>query len=86
MSENNFERLLQILLKKVLIVTEEVLKPHKDESLEIVKNIDKNDAVFIACALAYPESIIWSDDKMLKKQKRIKILETYEIIEYLNKN
>jgi predicted nucleic acid-binding protein len=68
----------------VLIIPEEVLKLHKKEALEIVKDIDLDDVVFIACALAYPDSSIWSDDKKLKKQNKIKILNTAEMIKYLS--
>ena len=62
---------------------EEVLKTYKEKSIEIVKDIDLDDAVFIACALANPGSIIWSDDKKLKKQGKIKILNSTEMMQYL---
>lgn len=84
MSKEDFDKLLEILLKKVLIVPEEVLKSYKNEAVEIVKDIDKDDAVFIACALANPESVIWSDDKKLKKQSKIKILNSTEMMNYLS--
>lgn len=80
-----FETLLAILLKKVEIVPEERLKAHKKEAVELAKNIDLNDAVFFACALTHPGSIIWSDDKKLKNQNRIKIMNTTEMIEYFTK-
>lgn len=83
MNKEDFDKLLKIILKKVLIVPEDVLKMHKDEAIEIVKDIDLDDAVFFACALAYPESIIWSDDKQLKKQTRVRILNSTEMINYL---
>jgi len=35
--------------------------------------------------LAYSESVIWSDDKQLKKQNDITILNTFEMINYFNK-
>ena len=60
-------------MKKVLLVPKESLASHRDDALSIVKDIDTDDAVFIACALAYPNSIIWSDDKKLKKQDKIKL-------------
>ena len=83
MRPQDFDQLLKLLLKKVLIVPEEVLKDYREEALEIVKNIDRDDALFIACALAYPKSVIWSDDKKLKNQNRVKIISTAEISEYL---
>ena len=83
MNRNDFDKLLHIILKKVLVVPESVMKQYKDEAINIVKDIDINDTLFIACALAYTESILWSDDKKLKNQSRIKVLNTKEIIEYL---
>ena len=73
------------MLKKVLIISKEVLRIYKEQAVEIVKNIDLDDAIFIACALAYSESVIWSDDKQLKKQNDITILNTFEMINYFNK-
>ena len=60
----------------------EEMEKHKEQAVEIVKNIDLDDAIFVACALAYPESVIWSDDKKLKNQKEVKILNTGEMIKY----
>ena len=60
-------------MKKVLLIPKESLKVYRAEAVNIVKGIDTDDAVFIACALAYPNSIIWSDDKKLKKQDKIKL-------------
>lgn len=83
MNKEDFDKLLEIILKKVLIVPEELLKANKNEAIGIVKDIDLDDAVFIACALAYPESVIWSDDKKLKRQNKVKILNSTEMMKYL---
>jgi predicted nucleic acid-binding protein len=85
MSERDFNKLLQLILRKVVIVPNEVLIPYKKEAYEIVKDIDLDDILFIACALAYPNSVIWSDDKKLKRQSKVKILNTQEIIKFLRK-
>ena len=83
MAEKDFRKLLQLMLKKVVIVPNEVLAPYKSEAYEIVKDIDPNDVLFVACALAYSGSIIWSDDRKLKKQSRVQVLNTNEIIKFL---
>ena len=79
----DFDKLLTLILRKVLIVPSSTLLPFKTQALRIIKGIDSDDAVFIACALAYPDSIIWSDDKMLKKQDKVKIVNTNEIENFL---
>ncbi|MCX6706730.1 MAG: PIN domain-containing protein [Candidatus Woesearchaeota archaeon] len=83
LDEKSFNELLQLILKKVMIVPNDVLHPYKEEALEIVRQIDPDDAIFIACALAYPDSIIWSDDKKLKNQAKIKVINTQKIIDIL---
>lgn len=59
------------------------MDPYKKEAFEIIKEIDPDDVIFIASALAYGNSVIWSDDKALKKQSRVKILDTREIKELI---
>ena len=55
----------------------------RKEALEIVKNIDTGDVIFIACGLAYPDSMLWSNEKKLKRQSRVKVLNTEDIIKIL---
>lgn len=82
MNSEDFENLLQLLLKRIIIVSKEDLNHKKEEAIELMKNIDLDDALFIACALASPNSVIWSDDKKLKQQTKIKVLNTFEMMEY----
>lgn len=84
MPKEDFRKLLHLILRKVLIVSDEVLDPFKQDAVEIIKNIDLNDAPFFACALAYPASAIWSDDKRLKNQNKIRVFNTKELIDYLD--
>ena len=58
MNPAEFDLLLQIILKKVLVVPNEVLNKYFTEAMNVVGEIDPDDAPFIACALAYPESIL----------------------------
>lgn len=80
MGEEDFYKLLKIILRKVKVIPNSTLLPHRSEALEIVKEIDPNDVLFIACALAHPNSIIWSEDKALKKQNKVRVLNTTAII------
>jgi len=83
LSEEDFNKLLNLILKKVAVVPNEKLTPFREEAKGILNDIDLDDVLFIACALAYPDSIIWSDDKRLKKQTKVKVLNTEEAIEFL---
>ena len=79
MDEDEFYTLLELILKKVLVIPNEMFVPYRKEALSIVKDIDPDDVIFVACALAYPSSIIWSDDKKLKNQNKVNVLSTKEI-------
>jgi len=84
MSSMDFDRLLNLILKKVSIVPNEALYPYRKEALEIIEDIDPDDVIFIACALVHPDSTIWSDDKRLKNQTKVRIMNTKEMMEKLN--
>jgi predicted nucleic acid-binding protein len=79
LEHEEFDALLETILQKVLIVPSEVLNRHFGEAMGIIEKIDPDDAPFIACALAYPGSVLWSDDKRLKKQQSITVLNSQEI-------
>ena len=83
MSAEDFNLLLNLLLRTVMIVPTEVLFQYRKEAYEIIKDIDPDDTIFIACALAYPDSVIWSDDKKLKQQTHVRIINTAEMYEIL---
>lgn len=80
MGEQEFCQLLQIILEKVEIVPEKALIPYKNESLELVADIDPDDAPFIACALAYLGSILWSNDRRLKRIKQVNVRGNSELM------
>src|SRR3989344_1779740 len=77
---NEYTELSGLLLKHINVISNEVILPYREEAIEIVKNIDIDDALFVATALAFKDAIIWSNDKKLKKQNRIKIISTSEMI------
>ena len=84
MNSVDFNSLLEILLRKVIIVPNEILLKNKNNAIDIVKEIDLDDAIFFACALTYKNSIIWSDDKKLKTQKKIIVINTTEMMNLMN--
>ncbi|MEA2036482.1 MAG: PIN domain-containing protein [Nanoarchaeota archaeon] len=85
MLRSDFNKLFQQILNKVVVVPSKVLTQYREEAVRIVKEIDIDDALFIACALAYPNSVLWSDDKKLKKQSEVKIFNTNEIKSIIEK-
>ena len=80
MNEEEFSELLDIILRKVIIIPTEHLKTKEKEAKDLAQDIDPDDALFFATALTH-NAIIWSDDKALKKQKQVKIINTKEMKE-----
>lgn len=86
LTKKDFGILFKKLLEYIKIVPNfEVLNKEK-EARNIMDHIDKNDTVFIACALCLENDGIWSDDKHFEKQRRIKIWKTDDLIRLISKN
>lgn len=83
LNEKEFQKLLSIILKKVLIIPNKAIKPFSKEALKIVKDLDENDVIFFACVLAYHDAILWSNDKKLKEQDKVQVFNTKEILELI---
>ena len=81
LSETEFESLLSQLLEYVTIIKTEEINNYREQALEIIGQIDENDIIFIATALAF-DALIWSDDKHFKMQDKIKTLTTEDMIYY----
>lgn len=81
--ENDFEALLILLLENIEIVPGPEVKKHMGEAEKIMKEIDIKDTSFVACALAIKADGIWSFDDDFKKQDKIKVFETKELLRYI---
>ena len=84
LDKDKLNSILNSILENIIIVPTILLEKYKQEAVELIKDIDMDDVLFIACALAHPNSAIWSDDKNLKNQKKVKVYSTKEIIELMN--
>lgn len=78
-NKKEFDVLLLRLLKYIRLIPLEIIISRREEADKIIGHIDKKDAAFIASALAF-NCPIWSDDKHFKKQNKIKIITTKDLI------
>ena len=85
LSEEEIDRMTFFLFSYVQRISNEFLLPYVDQAEKIVKTIDPDDLPLIACALAHPSSVLWSDDKALKQQNEVNVLNTREIMEQRQK-
>ena len=83
--EDVFLDLVQTLFKYLRVVpTKEMLK-HWEEAKEIMGRIDQEDVAFIATALCFDDSVIWSNDKDFEKQRKVKVLKTKDVVKLFSK-
>lgn len=78
--EEEFGVLLNKLSEYFIIVKNEKITSFIKEAENLIGRIDKDDIPIIATSLAYNNCLIWSDDKHFKKQDKIKVLKTADII------
>lgn len=83
LSEKEIDILLLRLLNYVKIIPFNISLKFKEQAEEIIGDIDRDDVVFIATALAF-NSRIWSDDKHFKRQKAVEIFTTREVLRLLD--
>ena len=83
LSEENFDEVLRVISKYIKIIPTEQFKIYREEAWELIKEHSPEDVMFIACALSFENSILWSDDKKLKRQNKVKVFNTKEVMEIL---
>ena len=81
-TELEFEKLLYQLNDKLIFIEDELINLHMEEAKKIMFKIDPDDVPFIAAALA-TDADIWSDDPHFKRQKRIKVWQTKDLLKFL---
>ena len=79
-SRRRFQGLLALLMVQISVVRTALFRKFLKEALKIAPHPE--DAPFLALAMAYNVPI-WSNDKGLKGQHRIKVYSTAELLEVL---
>ena len=80
LSEEEIKLALNILLTNIQVLPSEEVLEKWSEAKEIMGTIDEDDTPFLAASLTIACDGIWSDDKDLKRQRRVKVWNTREII------
>jgi predicted nucleic acid-binding protein len=84
LSEGKFNTIYELLIDRINVLPKSDIMDHINEAKQIIGDIDLDDVTFIALALAIPNNGIWTEDKHFRKQNKIKIWSTKEILELLN--
>ena len=84
MSEKDYNKLLECILRHIIIVPDEIIINELEEAKNVIAHIDPGDVVFVATKLSILDSIIWSDDSDFDKQVKVKVLKSEQVIELFN--
>lgn len=80
---DSIDFLFSFVMQNVSIIPEETIKPKIEEAINIMKSIDINDSPILACALAIPNDGIWTEDKHFKRQKKVRVWKTEQLLDYI---
>ena len=78
-NKDSYRKILNKLLEYIELLPEEIVLKNLNESKKIMQNIDPDDVVFISAALGI-NADIWTNDKDFRKQRKIKIWQTKDLI------
>ena len=81
-SEQEFENLLAQVTARITFLDDRLVSLRMGEALEIMSDIDPDDAPFIAAALATGADI-WSEDKHFTKQDKVNVWKTADLAKIL---
>ena len=82
-TDEQFEYLIQLIFSKMSLISPVDIEPFRDIAMEIMKDIDIDDAPFLALAMNL-NSPLWSNDRHLKRQNEVQVFTTREILSLLN--
>ena len=80
-STEGYDTLLDCLFKHISMIQESRILPLIKEANFLLRHIDPDDVVFLAAGLCLKDAYIWSDDHHFKKQDKIKVLKTEDVIQ-----
>ena len=75
-----FEVVLNFILKRIIIVKKEEYESQLMRANEIMGHIDVEDVAYVALALFIEGSVIWSDDAHFQKQDEIQVYRTEDVV------
>lgn len=81
LASNDLQYVMDMLFTRITIYPKEEYADCYIQAIEIMKDIDPDDAPFLALAMKTKVDGIWSEDKGFQQQNHVKIYTTKELIE-----
>lgn len=85
LSRREIESVMDTLLGRIRFVGEEQVRSHWEEGEKATKEVDEGDIPFVATALAVHCDGVWSDDRHLKRQNKVRVWTTREVVRLGNR-
>ena len=85
LTDDELNTILSVVFSRVHVVSDVVLQSKMPEAKQIMDSVDPHDTPFIALALAVENDGIWSDDQHFKKQNRVRIWRTADLLTLIRK-
>ena len=84
LDEKELDELFSLILKYIITIPLSLYSKNIKNAENIIGGIDEKDIPYIALALSLNTGI-WSDDKHFKKQNKIKVYTTSELLSFIKK-
>ena len=81
--EKDINQLINIFRENLLSVSIDEYEQNLDKANDIIGSIDEKDVAFIALALATKNNGIWTNDKHFRKQDKVKVVSTWDMMKLL---
>ena len=83
LASKDMQYVMDMLFSRITIYPKDEYADCYVQAKDIMKDIDPDDAPFLALAMKTRVDGIWSEDKGFQKQKNIKIYTTKELLEFI---
>ena len=80
MEADRVQQFIDLLFQYIETVPASEFYPYIDEAEEAISDIDPDDVMYVACALAR-EAGVWSDDSDFDEQDLVPVFTTGEVVE-----
>jgi predicted nucleic acid-binding protein len=78
-AREDFRELMFLIFSEIKIIPAKYYASRINDAYEAVKEIDEKDAPFLALSMAL-NCPLWSDDKSLKSQNKVRVISTFELL------
>jgi len=84
LQKREFEVLFESLMANITVVEENIYSDNIVKADSLIGKVDIENVPYPALALSVPNDGIWSDDKHLKQQKKVRVFTTEEIVKFIS--